>query len=134
VLRDLRVLLVDNERAILDAAADVLAAWGMQVSTASHAAEALARAEATPFDVGVLDFRLGASMNGLELAQALRASQGHDFPVLIITGDTDPDVLARLRGADVDLLLKPIQGPALALAIAQGVGAAARKGRVRAQV
>lgn len=121
-LRRMRVLLVDNERAILDAANDVLGSYGAAVCVASTADEALAQAVGTRFDAAVLDFRLGGSMDGVELARRLRQVQGMGFPVLILTGDTDPAQVEAFRRAGLRSLFKPIRGDALALAIAECAG------------
>lgn len=118
-LAGVRVLLVDNERPILQATMEVLLEAGAEVHGATTAEEAMDVAVRRRFDVGVFDFRLGESMNGLELARRVRDMQGANLQVLIITGDTDLARIGELPAVGtLQVLTKPLRGTALVSAVA----------------
>ena len=86
--RMLRVLVVDDEAAILTFAGRVLHNAGYEVVVASDGPEALRIVEAQrPFDVFVVDV-LMPQMRGDELARHLR-QMDPDVKVLYLTGDSD---------------------------------------------
>lgn len=67
-----RVLMVDDDRALLDAMTDWLELQcGAEVTTCSSAEEAMVATRPDSFDVCVLDYRL-AGANGLTLGAMLR--------------------------------------------------------------
>ena len=83
-LRGKRVLVVDDNatnRRILTAHLD---AWGMQARAAASPGEALGWIQAgETFDVGILDMHM-PEMDGVDLANAIRAHQGEATPPLIL--------------------------------------------------
>ena len=119
LLGNRRILLVDNETAILHAYSSVLAPLGATVLVASTAAEALALAPSAAPDIAVLDWRLGGGMSGLELATRLREAHGETLPVLIVTGDAAVANDAGPALARIQVLLKPITGSQLVSAIVE---------------
>ena len=100
-----RILVVDDEPAILDAVSYALRASGFDVDTFADGESALEAASATPFDVLVLDVRL-PGLSGIEICRRLRESS--DVPILILTAmDAEVDrVLGLEAGAD-DYVTKP---------------------------
>lgn len=84
------VLLVEDNIDVAATTADMLAAAGLEVARASSAADALAYLAAstrTP-DAVLSDIAMPGSMNGIELAFALRKSHPA-LPVLLTTGYTE---------------------------------------------
>jgi CheY-like chemotaxis protein len=77
------VLLVDDQPAVRDSVAAMLATLGHRVTTAESAESALALLEQT-FDVVITDFGMPGA-NGLDLAHAIR-ERGARLPVLLLTG------------------------------------------------
>jgi len=101
-----RVLLVEDDRDIAELVRLHLTDAGCQVQIAHDGAEGLARAQAQPFDLVVLDVML-PGLDGLEICKRLRA--GADYlPILMITSKASEldRVLGLELGAD-DYLTKP---------------------------
>lgn len=107
------VLLLDDETDIGDAMTALLAAHGVHLEVvANEAAAEQAFAQATrqarPFAALIGDYRLAAGADGLEAAQRLRAKFNPDLPFLLLTGETSPQRLQRVRDSGVAVLFKPV--------------------------
>jgi len=124
-----RVLLVDDDRAFLEAFAEQLPPLGHEVETATSAEEALEKLERVDPDVLVTDLTMGG-MRGTELARRV-AETRPDLPVLILTGYGDlGSAIEAIRAGAYDYLTKPIEVEPLSLAIAR----AARERRLKREV
>jgi signal transduction histidine kinase/CheY-like chemotaxis protein len=113
-LRDLSgitLVVVDNERLILDATQTLLQQWNCTVIAAISGAEALRQlADSTrPPDVLICDYRLSAEENGVDVVDAIRNEFNADIPALLVTGDTDPDQIRQIASSGLALLHKPLQ-------------------------
>jgi len=107
-----RVLLVDDEQAVLDSYARCLVDAGFEVGQASAGVEALRRVAAESFDVVVTDFSL-PEMDGLTLLRTLRA-RDFDVPVVLMLSEPDNEAAIRaLEGGALQYLVKPIDARAL---------------------
>jgi DNA-binding response OmpR family regulator len=95
------VLIVEDDDATRDAMARLLAREGYLVLTAAtgHDAVGLLDSAAAPVDVLLLDVRL-PDVNGTELCARLREAYP-DLPVVICTGEADPQEGAQLLGLGV---------------------------------
>jgi CheY-like chemotaxis protein len=118
-----RVLLIDDEAAIGEAVAALMATYGVgfqAVRDEAQAALALAAglAQAAPFDALICDFRLADGADGLDTAQRLRQRFDLKLPLLLVTGETAPDRLQRVRDCAVPVLFKPVAAQALMTALA----------------
>jgi EAL domain-containing protein (putative c-di-GMP-specific phosphodiesterase class I) len=82
---DLRLLLVDDDAAILRAYRSALSRHGATVETATTAKEAVLRLKTAQFDVIVSDISM-PEMNGIEFLRAVRAHDV-DVPVILVTGE-----------------------------------------------
>jgi putative two-component system response regulator len=101
-----RILLVDDEKRILDSFAPILDDLGYYVSTASSADEALSSVCADRFDIVFIDQFLG-STKGLELLPRMSALHPDQHYVLITgNGSTDLAVEALKQGVS-DFISKP---------------------------
>ncbi len=100
-----RILVVDDDTAVLSGLRRALALEGFEVLVAEEGARALRLAEDTPPDLVVLDVML-PDIDGLEVCRRLRSFTS--VPILMLTArDTVPDRVAGLDvGAD-DYLIKP---------------------------
>src|SRR3954462_12791090 len=101
-----RILVVDDERSIVDAAATALRYEGYQVDEASTGREALSAAERHEPDLIVLDWMLPAT-EGIEVGRRLRA-QGFKTAVLFLTAkDSTENKVEALRAGGDDYVTKP---------------------------
>jgi two-component system response regulator RegX3 len=100
-----RILVVDDEQAILEAVAYSLRAEGFQVDCSEDGTSALAAVDEDEFDLVVLDVMLG-DISGVEVARRIRAA--HDVPILMLTARAEEAdlVLGFEAGAD-DYVTKP---------------------------
>lgn len=88
-----RILLVDDDAALLRGYKNALTLRGFSVETASDGSEALTRLGTTSFDVIVSDVSM-PTMDGLEFLRAIR-ERDLDVPVVLMTGD--PSVASATR-------------------------------------
>ena len=123
-LRGLRIMVIDDERFILEGLQAVLASWGAEVMAAQTRTEALAMADhwREPPDIVVSDLLLQGGDNGLEVLDALQRHPrgiGAATARLLVTGETKPDRLREVAAAGITVLYKPVAPKALRQAIAQ---------------
>jgi two-component system, OmpR family, response regulator RegX3 len=101
----MRVLVVDDDRELVDLLTFTLRRGGFDVSASSTAGDALRLLMAERPDIAVLDVNLGP-MDGFELLRQIRLRS--DIPVMMLTGrDAEED---RVRGLDLgadDYVVKP---------------------------
>jgi DNA-binding response OmpR family regulator len=105
-----RILIVDDDEAVLQVLARTLSREGYDVRTAATPLDGLNEAEQTPPDAILLDLRM-PFVNGIGFLYRLRAQAAHQHtPVAIITGDSglDNPAMAELLALDADLLFKPL--------------------------
>lgn len=103
-----KVLLVDDEPAVLKCLGTLLARLGHHVTTASSGEEALAQLEHRPFDLVVTDYRM-PGISGAQVVDSIRERQ-EDTAIILITGLVDelPDWL-RAGPRAVKVLGKPFE-------------------------
>jgi Na+/proline symporter/CheY-like chemotaxis protein len=101
-LAGLSVLVVDDEPALAEGIASLLAAWSIHARLASSAAEALTIAAGC--DLALIDVHLGHPGAGLELARELAAGR----PVALMSADRSPELAERCRALGWPLLAKPV--------------------------
>jgi DNA-binding response OmpR family regulator len=102
-----RVLVVEDEEKISQFLKKGLTEKGYAVEVAADADTALARVEAAPFDILILDLLLPGSRDGLELCRQLRA-RGVPSKILMLTArDTVENKIEGLDAGADDYLVKP---------------------------
>jgi two-component system response regulator RegX3 len=100
-----RILVVDDEQAILEAVAYSLRAEGFQVDCSADGTSALAAVNEDEFDLVVLDVMLG-DISGVEVARRIRAV--HDVPILMLTArDEEADLVLGFEAGADDYVTKP---------------------------
>jgi len=104
-----RTLVVDDEETVRFFLAEVLQRDGHEVSTATSGEEALERLRETPFDLAVVDLKLGGRIDGLRVLEAIRW-RWPSTAVIILTahGSLESAVAAIREGVDL-YLLKPLE-------------------------
>jgi CheY-like chemotaxis protein len=115
-LRDTELLIVDNDRATIDALEVLVQNAGARVRTATNAEEALAAIAAQRPDVLLSDIYM-PGQDGTELARALRAQEASGARrvfALAMTSETGPLTRERVLTAGFDdFLAKPIDAEQL---------------------
>jgi len=110
----MRVLVIDDEPAILSGIRYLLKSWGCEVAVAEDRIQALQAAEEwnVPPDIVISDLRLRDGESGLDVLAALDAHYQIDgnppFSRLLITGETRSDRLREIMAARIPVLYKPV--------------------------
>jgi PAS domain S-box-containing protein len=132
-LRGKRILVVDDLEDAREVAKDILQSMGFVVTTAASGAQALgeldrAAAMADRYDLVLLDWKM-PEIDGLTLAQMIRARAGERAPVVLMVTAYDRDqIAAAARDAGVrEVLTKPITPSSLFNAIMNVLGRDARR-------
>ena len=112
------VLVIDNEKPILEGMRLLLGGWGNTVHTAASGAEALAALTAADgkIDMILADFHL-AKEDGIAVIRTLRTRARRLIPAVLITADRSPAVADLALAHDVHLLRKPVKPAALRAAM-----------------
>ncbi|NLR71754.1 response regulator [Novosphingobium sp. ERN07] len=118
IVRRARVILLDDDVAILRGLGALLTAQGYDVATAETVEEALDHAARHVPDLLISDFRLRQGRDGTEAVRLMRQKHGAGLPVLMITGDTHPDRIAAADREDMKILYKPVDPDRIVEAVA----------------
>ena len=121
-----RVLLLDDEQEIREAMTGLLRSHAVEaqaVGDEASAARALAQArgEGRPFELLLCDYRLADGADGLDAGLRLSRAGDGATPLLLITGETSPDRLLRVRESRVPVLFKPVVANRLLEAMSEAV-------------
>ncbi|MBN8769808.1 MAG: response regulator [Stenotrophomonas nitritireducens] len=128
-LAGVRVLVVDDEPAILRGMHLLLDAWGCRMRSAQDIGQALRIvAEWGAPDIVLTDLKLAHGKTGLDVVAALEAwgakqAQARRFACLVVTGETKPEQLQAVRDAGMRVLYKPLPPEQLRAAMAAALAA-----------
>ena len=107
----LRVAVIEDDAAVRNAISALLTRWGHRVCAGRTAAEALAALRCqggAALQAVITDLRLGTGGDGLAMVAQLRRELGDALPALVVTGESAPDALQRLRDSGLTWLPKPV--------------------------
>jgi CheY-like chemotaxis protein len=107
-----RVLVVDNDAAVLKAMRALLEGWHCEVLPARSLDEARALLAASTPELLLLDYHLDGGLTGLALREQLGAAV-QALPCVVITADHDPAIRADVEAAGCHVLYKPLKPLAL---------------------
>jgi signal transduction histidine kinase/CheY-like chemotaxis protein len=134
-LRDLHVLVVDDNETSREILSDILASWSMNVKVArsgvealSHFAEAARKGEC--FDLVLMDWQM-PGLDGIETTRLLKQQMGMDTvpTVIMVTAFGRQEVMAQAENVGVDaFLVKPVENSMLLETIASVFGANRQRG------
>jgi len=107
-LTGMAILVIDDERPVLEATQALLTQWKCRVAVCRGEGDLQAALErlGEP-DVAVTDYRLGPSSLGLDVIAGVRARYP-EMGVVVVTGESDEAVLARLVESGLPVLEKPV--------------------------
>ncbi|KQZ71259.1 histidine kinase [Rhodanobacter sp. Root561] len=114
-----RVLVVDDDPAILSGVRFLLRSWGCEVEVAEDRLQAMEAVENWPGppDIVISDLQLRGGTRGMDLFAALDQHYQRDgdtpFARLLVTGETRVDHLRDIIAANIPLLYKPVSPPQL---------------------
>ena len=118
-----RVLVVDNDPAVLAATAALLGKWGLDVTCAASGAAAAAAMRQAP-DIAIMDYRLDGDERGDAAYAILCEGWGQRPPAILLTAESSEETEAAAARMGANRLLKPAPPAALralmATALAQG--------------
>lgn len=118
-LAGLKLMVIDNEPAILDGMKLLLEGWGCVVATAPGPDEALAMLKpGDQPDVLIADYHLDHG-DGLAAISALRERTRAGLPAILLTADRSPQVREAAGAFNVHILNKPLKPGALRALLAQ---------------
>lgn len=117
----IRTLIVDDDEGIRFFLEEALQRDGHHIVTASHGEQALEKLRNTPFDLAILDLKLGGQTNGLRLLEAIRW-RWPETVVIILTGHgTLESAMEAIREGVDRYLTKPIKAEELHEAVTQAL-------------
>ena len=120
--RAIRVLVVDDDRAVRAALAVNLAKAGIEVTLAENAERALELLEQQPVDLVLTDVRM-PGMGGLELLEAMRPRWPR-IEVVVMTGYGNvDDAVAAMKTGAADYIIKPVSKQELLVIIERALEA-----------
>jgi len=111
--RDIRVLYIEDNDLVRESMRELIAAYGMEVTTASNGMEALEHYEESlqegnvPYDIVATDIRM-PKMDGIELIEKIRALNERQL-IVVLSAHNESEALFRLIELEVSHFLpKPI--------------------------
>ncbi|MEO1206577.1 MAG: ATP-binding protein [Pseudomonadota bacterium] len=110
-LNDANVLIIDNDKIVLDAMQTLLRKWGCHV-IAVDSPDAVARLDPDDFDkpdIILADYHLDHGANGAILIAKIREQFGEDVPAVIITADHSTQTATKVSSANCEMLRKPVR-------------------------
>lgn len=104
------ILHVEDDEPMRRSTAMLLRSAGFETREASYGEQALAQVESLRgrLDVLIVDYDLGRSMTGTEVAEEFARLLGHAVPTIILTGDPANAEVPWLTDAPVWLARKPL--------------------------
>ena len=110
-LNERYILVIDDERDILQAMQTILLKWGCNVVIAESLADAVNELDERNIvpEIVLSDLRLRDNKTGIEAIDGLRERFGASLPGVLITGDTSPEQIKMAKLSDYEVLQKPVR-------------------------
>lgn len=111
-LKNLTVLLIDDEDMIRDGLKKMIEDWEMTVISAASISEAAGYFSSGEYivpDVIISDYQLGDNDTGVQAIKLIRGLIGTDIPALIVTGNSNEENISHIKNNGLQFLLKPIK-------------------------
>ncbi|ARN75132.1 hybrid sensor histidine kinase/response regulator [Oceanicoccus sagamiensis] len=122
-LQPYSIMIIDDEKDILDAMPMLLSSWGCgEVAAVADDIEALQAMDQGFFpDLVISDYRLRDHLTGLDVIEAISQRIGYPVRAVLITGDTAVDSLKKVSDSGLKVLHKPIKTAELEQAIMEAL-------------
>ncbi|MFK7903122.1 MAG: NahK/ErcS family hybrid sensor histidine kinase/response regulator, partial [Nitratireductor sp.] len=119
-LEGMRILVVDNDPAILDGMRVLLEHWGCKVALVTGKKEAFKELRQTRFapEIALVDYHLDDE-NGLETIKEIHENGFANLPAVLVTADRTPSVQQQASKDGVLIMNKPIKPAALRAILSQ---------------
>jgi len=113
------ILHVDDDEAMRRSTSMLMRAAGFETREAACGEDAITQVDSLRgrLDVLIVDYNLGQSMNGTEVAEEFARLLGHAVPTVILTGDPANAEVPWLADAPVWLARKPLNPETLLAAL-----------------
>ena len=108
-LRNARVLVIENDAAVLRAMSSLLARWGCDVAVAPSGDEAAELARARPPQAIIADLHLDHFERGSHAVAKVRRAVGAATPAMLVTADHSDTAAREAEEAEMTLLRKPVR-------------------------
>ncbi len=116
--RTLSIALVEDNPAVLEALSALFQTSGHRVLAASSKHDLLESLNDVVPDIIISDYRLPEE-NGFDVINGVRDAVGENLPAIILTGDTDPGLMAEMSRHGIVIQHKPIDAAVLEQCIAE---------------
>lgn len=124
VRKELRILLIDDDRALCDSCATVLSTDGYNAEVCYRGDEALRRLRSRTYDIVLIDLYM-SQVSGMELLRTCIEVQAHALAIVITGKPSVSSSLEALRAGAWDYLPKPFSASHIQLLIGRAAHAAA---------
>lgn len=104
------ILVVEDDELLRNTTCAMLERWGVEVASApdgDHAIALIKDGTIQP-DLLLLDYRLPNRETGLDVWRRIEAELGENVLGIVVTADTEPDVIEHIRSSGMPVLIKPI--------------------------
>ena len=111
----LTALVLEDDENLREALAELLERWGIVVYTLNNfdnMADYFDSLEAMP-DFIISDYRLYGGAEGTDIVRQAREHIGNQCPAIVVTADTNPELIASIRSDGFPVLIKPVSPPSL---------------------
>ncbi len=110
-----RVLVLEDDEFLRETLANLLARWGVDVRQVGNADEisSLIEEDGWAPDLLLADYRLRLGARGTDVAVSVRKQLDANLPCIVMTAETDPALIKRIKAENFPLLIKPINPPQL---------------------
>jgi signal transduction histidine kinase len=122
-IAEAKVLVVENDAAVLAATEHLLTRWGCRVVAVRDVAGANAAFDpGNPPDIVLADYHLDDDETGLSAILAVRSRFDRSVPAIVVTADISEQVADRLRAAGCEIMQKPVKPAELRALMAHLLG------------
>ena len=107
-LHNLDVLVIDDDALVRKSTQGIIESWGCRVSLASSLKEVKEIHSKADFDLVICDYRLPDG-DGVEMNDWIKEHFTIQPLIILVSGDTSPDILKRVNEHGIQLLHKPVR-------------------------